>query len=128
MSSEAPRTWPAFAGFHANPYLSLTENDHKTSRGIAPFFRLTNQANIRPAYAVPFRLTGVFCAIENQDLARDSFRGNEIRILWHIPCPIDFTIVIDLLNDLDTRSRRDRMTAEFASFIVVIGLVELVGA
>jgi hypothetical protein len=62
----------------------------------------------------------MFCSIKNQHLPTNSLGGNQIRILWHIPSPIDLSRMVDFLNDLNARLRgRNGMAAQFATLIVI---------
>lgn len=108
---------------------SVLRDDNKRAEGTnSPFPLLTNQPNIRLTLTTPLRLTRVFRSIENKDLARHRFSGNQIRILWHVSRPVDFTRMIYPLDDLDSGCRRNCVSTEFFSLVVVISSVKFVRA
>ena len=64
--------------------------------------------------------------IKHKDFSRNRLRRNQIRILRHIPRPIDFPRMVNLLYDLNAWLRWNSMAAQLAPGIVVVRTVELV--
>jgi len=66
----------------------------------------------------------MFRAIKDENLTRNRLRCNQIWILRHVARTVDLAIVVNLLNDLDTRLRRDGMSAQFAKLIIVVVAIQ----
>ncbi len=64
--------------------------------------------------------------IENEDFTRDGLCRDQVRVLRHVTRAVDFTIVVDFLDDLYPRRRRKGMGAYFAAFFVIVSAVKLV--
>lgn len=61
----------------------------------------------------------MFRPIKNKHFPSDSLCSNQIRILGHISCPINFSRMVDLLNNLDAWLSRDGMSSELTTVIIV---------
>lgn len=62
--------------------------------------------------------------IKNEHLSRDSFCREQIRVLRHIPRTVDLSIVIEFLDDLDAGLRRDGVSTELTTLLVVVVAVK----
>lgn len=62
----------------------------------------------------------VFGAVEEEDVTRGGLGGDDVRVLRHVPRPIDFAGVRDLLHDVHARSRRAIITANFCLHSVTL--------
>ena len=91
-----------------------------------PLSTLPNKPNIRLTHSPPLRLTRMLRPIKNQHFPRNSLRRNQVRILGHIPRPINLPCMVDLLYNLDARGRGDRMSPQFPTLVIVICTIELV--
>jgi hypothetical protein len=68
----------------------------------------------------------MFCPIENQHFASDGLGRDQVGILRHIPSPVDFPIVIDLLDDLDSGCWGYGVATQLAAFIIVIPTIKFI--
>ena len=66
----------------------------------------------------------MFRAVKHKHFPRYRLRSNEVRILWHVTCPIDFPLMVDALYDLNPGLWRDAVAAEFSAFVIVVRTIE----
>jgi hypothetical protein len=100
-----------------------------SDKSYSPFPILTHQANVRFAHATPLRFAGVLRPIKDENLSSDSFSCDEVRFLGHVPRPVDLPGMIDLLdnlNNLYARLRRDSVATQFAPFVIIVRAVQFV--
>ncbi len=100
--------------------------DSRSTRN-APLLGLPNQPYVGLTHATTLRLTRVLGSVEDKNLTGDSFGSDQIRVLRHIACPVDFSRVVDTLDDLKAWLRRKTMPAKLATFIVVVASVKYIG-
>jgi hypothetical protein len=62
--------------------------------------------------------------IKNEHLSRDSFCCEQIRVLRHISRTVDFSFVVEFLDDLDAGLRRDGVSTEFTTLFIVVVAVK----
>lgn len=91
-----------------------------------PLPGLSNKSDIRLANASALRLTRVLSAVKHEDFARHSLRGDDIGILWHVTRPIDFALMVNLLDDLNVWLCRDGVATQLAPLVVVVTTVKFV--
>ena len=100
-----------------------------------PLFSMAAKGNVG-ATGLIGRLAGMFSSIEDVDIAHDRLCGDQIWLLRHITCPVDFAIMVNRLNDLYSRRhvvvsanfwfdiqplpKRSKATGLTAPFIVII--------
>lgn len=94
----------------------------------SPFPLLPSQPDIRLALTTPLRFTRMFCPIKHEDFACHRFCRNQVGILWHVTRSVDFSCMIDLLNDSNSGYWRDGVSTQFFSLVIVVSAVEFVGA
>ena len=87
---------------------------------------LPDQSDIGPALPTTLRLARMLCAIKDVNLAGNSLRRDEVRILGHITRPVDLALVVDFLDNVDTRLWRDGMATELAALVIVVRPVEFI--
>lgn len=68
----------------------------------------------------------MFRAVENEHLASDSLGRDQVGVLGHIPRPVHFPCMVDLLYDLNAGLGRDGVAAQLAPLVVVVCAVELI--
>lgn len=87
----------------AIPVREVSSTDHREATSAdSPLLAVPSQRDIRQA-AIIRRMQRVFRTIEDVHFAHDRLRSDEIRVLRHVPSSIDFAVVIDRLNDADSR-------------------------
>jgi hypothetical protein len=89
---------------------------------------LSNQSNVRLAHPTSLRFAGVFGSVKNENLSCDSFGGNQVRILRHVAGPVDLPFMVDFLDDLNARCRRNGVATQLAPFIIVVRSVQFLRA
>lgn len=68
----------------------------------------------------------MLCPVKDINISVYALRRDEVGILGHIPCPVNLSFVVDLLNDVDARLWRDGMAPQLAAVVVVVGAIEFV--
>lgn len=70
----------------------------------------------------------MFCPVENQHLSSNGLGRNQVWVLGHIPSPVDFPGMVDLLDNLDAGRRGDGVAPKLAALIIVVPPIELICA
>lgn len=70
----------------------------------------------------------MFCAIEHVHFPGHRLCRDQVRVLGHITRPVDLALVVDFLNDLNTRLRGYGVSTQFAAFVIIVCTVESVRA
>lgn len=83
-------------------------------------FAVTDQLDLWRRRAI--RNQTVLCAVEDEHLAVDRQRGNDIRVLRLVASLVDLARMVDLLCDLelDSRSCLATMPANLSTFLVIV--------
>ena len=68
----------------------------------------------------------MLCSIKDKYFSSYRFCGDQVWILRHITRPVHFACMIDFLYDLDARLGWDSVSAEFATFVVVVAAIKFV--
>lgn len=95
-----------------------SQQNHQVHAIHVPFLLLPNKPDVRFRLAVALRFAGVLRSVENQYFSRRAFGGNQVRVLRHVSCLVDFSRVNYLLSNLNLGRRRDRVTTHFPPFFV----------
>lgn len=70
----------------------------------------------------------MFCPVENQHFSRDGLGRNQVWVLGHVPSPVDFPSMVDLLDNLDAGRRGDGVASKLAALVIVVPPIEFICA
>jgi hypothetical protein len=123
-----PECGPSYLGSTlARIYVAHRQQTHHGTfkTRIEPFLGLANEADIGFAHAPAFGLARVLRTIKDEHLARYGLGRDQVWVLWHVARAVDLPGVVDPLYDVDARlCRRQRVSAEFATLLVIRAAVE----